>query len=76
MYDKYVTTKAKEDEWALNCYGDIPNLIPRTTVESVFVLGARNKPIVQRDVLYVLTAMILLFLGIIAPIIIIWRKHE
>lgn len=75
MYDKYVKPR-KEDEWTTNCYGDIPNLIPRTTVESVFVLSARKRANVQRGVLCALIVMIPVFLGITVRLLTmkIWRN--
>lgn len=70
MYNNYVRANyRKEDEWT----GDIPSFIPRTTVESVLVLNARNRQNAQLGVFSVLIVMILVFLGIIA---LIRRKNE
>jgi len=74
MYDRYVRANyRKEDDCLTNYYGDIPRLIPRTTVESVLVLNARNRQNAQLGVFSVLIVMILVFLGIIA---LIRRKNE
>ena len=74
MYNNYVRANyRKEDECLTNCYGDIPSLIPRTTVESALVLNARNRQNAQLGVFSVLIVMILVFLGIIA---LIRRKNE
>lgn len=87
MYDKYVKTnkawdtedwfrdyyKSEEEEWIDNCYGDIPSLIPKTPVESVFVLNARKSRTVPLGVLFALIATTFVSLGIIVQK---WRNGE
>jgi hypothetical protein len=70
MYDKYIAVNIKEEEeWT----GDIPNLIPKTGVNTVFVSAVQSKRNVLMAVLCVPIAMILSYQGIIA---LLRRKNE
>jgi hypothetical protein len=68
MYDNYVPinhTFEDDEEWKTNCYGDIPNPIMKTHVESVFVLNARKSRTVPLVALFALIVTISAALGII-----------
>lgn len=70
VYDKYIKANCREEEeWA----GDIPNLIPKTGANTVFVSAVQSKRNVLMAVLCVPIAIILSYQGIIA---LLRRKNE